>query len=136
MSCTEYKTVIRAEIPVLNGKGMTEAYAYFQPILGEADYLDEWDGEVEYFQYEEMKNDFVPVFEYSYGKTDNKRIGVDYILSYSNDYGSSKGKTNFSFEELAKLAEVIAEKFDIDPKKCRLVSYSWYNGGDEPVEFE
>lgn len=137
MSYNESKTVLRVEIPHLKGKGMKEAYEYFYPILGEPDDLDEWDGEIEYFSYYEKNHRFVPVDEYSYGRdATNDRWGVDLILSYGNDYGDCNGKANHSLGELRQLAEEMAEKFNVDPDTCRVVSYTWYNGGDEPREFE
>ncbi len=82
-------------------------------------------------------NDFVPVQEMSY-KRDSKddRWGVDYILRYFNDYGDEKGRSNHSIKELMDAANMLAEKFNVNPNTCRLVSYSWYNGTDEPIEFE
>jgi hypothetical protein len=137
MSYNESKTVIRVEIPHLRGKGNKEAYEFFYPILGEPDDVDEWDGEIEYFSYYEKNHRFIPVSEYSYGRNAaNDRWGVDLIIAYDNDYNEGKGRANHSLQELNELAGEMAEKFNVDPNRCRLVSYTWYNGGDEPIEFE
>ena len=136
MSYNETKSVLRAEIPQLKGKSRTEALEYFRQILGEPDDVDIWDGEVDFFEYEEKNHTYIPVEEYSYGKTDDDRWGGDLILAYSNDYGVEEGDMNYSLEELSVLADKMARKFNINPKNIRLLSYTWYNGSDEPRFFE
>lgn len=137
MSYNESKTVLRVEIPHLRGKSNKEAYEYFLPILGEPDDVDEWEGEVEYFSYYEKNHRFVPVSECSYGRNAaNDKWGVDLILAYGNDYNENIGDANHSLGELHKLSLELADKFNIDPNTCRVVSYTWYNGGDEPIEFD
>lgn len=135
MSYNESKTVLRAEIPMLRGKSIHEAYEYFSPLLGKPDDVDEWDGKVELFRYMNSKHDYVPVEKHVSGKTNDTRWGVDYILAYANDYGDKKGKANHSLKELQSIAEEMAKKFEINPENCRLVSYTWYNGSEEPIEF-
>lgn len=137
MSYNESKTVLRIEIPSLRGKSYHEAYKYFSSILGEADDIDDWDDVIEYFSYYEKNHKYIPVREYSYGRDAvNDRWGVDLLLAYGNDYRDSIGRANHSLQELNKLANDLGEKFNVDPKTARLVSYTWYNGGDEPVNFE
>lgn len=136
MSYNESKTVLRAELPMLRGKNIHEAYEYFSPLLGKADYVDEWDGKVEFFRYMDSKHDYVPVEKNVSGKASDKRWGIDYILAYANDYGDKKGKANHSLRELQSIAEEMAKKFEINPEDCRIVSYTWYNGSEEPIEFE
>lgn len=136
MSYNESKTVLRVEIPELRGKSNKEAYEYFLPILGEPDDIDEWEGEVEYFSYYEKNHKFVPVSENSYSRNAaNDKWGVDLILAYGNDYNETIGEANHSLGELQNLAQEMAEKFNIDPSRCKVVSYTWYNGGDEPIDF-
>lgn len=135
MSCNESKTVLRAEIPSLRGKDRGEVYKYFKPIIGEADDVDEFEGIIDYFHYDERNHDFVPVFEMSYGRGRDDKVGVDYILKYENDYGFRRGKVNHSIGELKKLSEMVGEKFNVSPDTVRIVSYTWYNGSDEPIIF-
>lgn len=136
MSYNESKMVLRGEIPHLKGKSRGEAFEYFQNILGEPDILDDWDGEVEYFNYEPENHKFVPVQENTGRSTDDNRWGVDYIIGYNNGYGEERGKDNVSLEELNKIVDEMTKKFEIDPKSIRIFSYSWYNGTDEPIYFD
>ena len=135
MSYNESKTVLRFEIPHLRGKSCGEVYEYFKPIIGEADEVDEWNGEIDYFHYERHRP-LIPVFEMTYDKSKDDKVGVDYILCYENDYGKRQGKANHSIAELTELSEKVAKKFGLDASMGRVVSYTWYNGGDEPIYFE
>jgi hypothetical protein len=136
MSFNETKTVVRVEIPELYGKSKTELYYYFKSILGESSYVDEWEGEVEYFSYDEEEFEIVPVHQYNRETESNVgKVGVDYILSYKTDYYAGKGKDGFTFKELNEIGQILEDKFGIDPENCKLFSYTWYNGADEPIKF-
>nr|WP_156736351.1 hypothetical protein [Mycobacterium sp. E3298] len=129
MSHTEYKTVIRAKIEGLEGKSKNEVYEFFKDILGEAKWIDEYDGEIERFSYEDKPGNFVAIQEYK-----SKQWGVDYILAHGSDY-SDGSDVNLSMEEIGGCCRLLNEKFGVKESECRLVSYSWYNGGDEPINF-
>lgn len=94
-----------------------------------------WDGKVDFFEYSEKKHDYIPVEELSYGKTDNDRWGVDYIIAYGSDYDHI-GDVNYSLKEISEFAKKLADKFNVDINSIRLLSYTWYNGADEPIYFE
>ncbi|GIN55043.1 MULTISPECIES: hypothetical protein [Bacillus subtilis group] len=132
----ESKTVLRAEIPHLKGVDTTEAYKYFKRLLGEADDFDEWEdeNEIDYFVYEALFHKYVPVA--SYGDGDMIIWGIDCILAYKDDHGNCKGKDIYSLAELKSYAEEMAKKFDVNPDKVKLLSYTWYNGVEEPIRFE
>lgn len=135
MSGMVYKSVLRAEIKELRGKGRTEAFAFFRPLLGEPEDIEVYEGEVEYFAYEEKAEALVPVQELSNRSNGEKRWGVDYVLSYSRE--DNEGED--SIVSLASLNEIsleLTKKFGIEPSSVRVLSYSWYNGGDEPILFE
>jgi hypothetical protein len=132
MSCMERKTTLRMEIPSLQGKDYTEAFEYFRNILGEPEELDldEETGEVYYFSYE---GKFQPVYDYS-----NKKWGADLILYHSSDYKvyvSSDYERGVTLKEFNMLADELVGKFGGNKEDIKLLSYEWYNGGDEPVRF-
>lgn len=137
MSYNEWKTVLRADIPTLKGKNQNEALDYFRTKLGEPEELDDYEGEILYFEYDILKHPFVPVKEHAHGKSlrENDRWGVDRVLSYGNDYDKTIGSVNHTLQELNEFANELQQKFDIDPSSIRLLSYKWYNGSDEPREF-
>lgn len=130
MSCNEYKTVLRSEIPQLKGKTYNEVYPFFVELLGEPDEKDEWDGEIEYFYY---GGKYKPVYDY-----DTERWGIDLTLHHASDYKTYiQMETNgLTLGEFKSLAYEMSQKFGIDENKVRLISYSWYNGADEPIKFE
>jgi hypothetical protein len=131
MSYNETKAVLRVEIPELKGKSYNELYQYFKDKIGEPSDVYKDGDYVEWFAYDERLCDIVPVIQYS-----TKRVGVDYILSYSTDFEEDHRKSSYTLEELNKYATILAEKFGVEPNKCRLFFYTWYNGADEPIEFE
>jgi hypothetical protein len=130
MSCNESKIVLRSEIPRLKDKTYNEAFLYFKEILGEPNEIDEYDGEVEYFQYE---GKLQPIFDY-----DSKRWGIDLVLHHESDYKTYiKMKSNgLTLDDFNSLANQISLQFSIDKYKIKLMSYTWYNGVDEPINFE
>lgn len=125
----EYKTVLRAEFPELEGKSRTEVYPFYKDIIGEADELEDYDGEVEYFSYE---GKYQPVHRY-----EKDRWGIDHVLHHESDYKTYiELKTNgVSLSEFEEMASKMSVKFGVDKSKIRLISYSWYNGSDEPIVF-
>lgn len=130
MSCMESKIVLRVEIESLKGSTYDEAYPYFKAFLGEADDIDEWDGVVEYFRYDKSLHEIIPVREYN-----ENRWGIDYILSYHYDGTLRIGKTEFALTEIIDATEKLCRMFNVNNDEIKLVSYEWYNGGDEPVSF-
>jgi hypothetical protein len=130
MSCNESKTVLRAEFPRLKGKSRNEAYPFYVKFLGEPIEVEEWNGEVDYFRYD---GEYQPVYDY-----DSKRWGIDLVLHHESDYNTYiEMKTNgLTLDEFNKLANEMSLKFEVDKYKIRLISYSWYNGSDEPISFE
>lgn len=99
-------------------------------MLGEPETLDEFDGEIEYFQY---AGKYQVVQDYK-----GNRWGIDLVLHHESNYRTYiEMETNgLSLEEFERLATEMSEKFNVDKKKIRLMSYSWYNGVDEPIFFE
>lgn len=126
----ESKIVLRAELPELKGKNRTEVFPIYKELLGEPETLDEFDGEIEYFQY---AGKYQAVQDYK-----ENRWGIDLVLHHESNYRTYiEMETNgLSLEEFERLATEMAEKFNVDKKKIRLMSYSWYNGVDEPIFFE
>ena len=136
MSETEYKTVLRFQIPALDQKGYPEVLEYFRSRLGEPEDIDEWEGEIEYFSYprEALMR---PVCR-------NKQWGVEAVLvhtRYRDTFGYSPQlckNQGVSLAELQKFGEEFS-KIGFDEKDIatmKLYSYSWYNGGDDPVHFD
>lgn len=136
MSGMVYKSVLRAEIKKLKGKGRTEAFAFFQPILGEPKELETYEGDVEYFGYEEQVHAFVPVQELNYRSEDGLRWGIDYILSYEREPEDGEGDTIYTLAKLNEIGLEMEQKFGIDPETVSVATYSWYTGSDEPIVFE
>ena len=122
MSYVESKVVLRIELPFLKGKTDTEAYEYFRSILGEAETVEEWEDEIEYFMYQ---GEFQPVSDY------RGLWGVDYMLSDS----SENMDCEVSILELNDKAKELSSKFGVPEANVKLFAYNWYNGGDEPISF-
>lgn len=130
MSCMESKMVLRVEIESLKGNSYDEAYPYYKSFLGEADEVEEWEGNVEFFTYEKSKHEFIPVLEYG-----EQRWGIDYILDYHYDGRRRNGKSAYTLSEIISATERICRTFNVSNDNVKLISYEWYNGGDEPVSF-
>lgn len=130
MSCMESKMVLRVEIESLKGDSCDDAYVYFKTFLGEADEVEVWDGKIKYFYYDESKHEFVPVLQY-----DGVRWGIDYILDYHYDGNRKSGKSEYTVAEIIASTERMCRMFNVSSDDIKLVSYEWYNGGDEPVSF-
>lgn len=131
MSFDVYKTVIRGEIPSLQGFNKTNAYNYFKKILGEANDIDEYDNEIDYFEYQ---GEFIPVYDYN-----NKKWGVDLVLSHktsSKTYIKSQYDKGINIKEFNELTEKLISKFpEIDKTKVKYINYTWYNSTEEPIYF-
>lgn len=130
MSCMESKMALRVEIENLKGSTYDEAYPYFKAFLGEADEVEDWEEKIEYFHYDKLKHEFVPVLQYN-----GKRWGIDYILHHYYNGTIKKGKTEYTLTEINAATERICQLFNVSKDEIKLVSYEWYNGGDEPVTF-
>jgi len=130
MSCNESKTVLRAEFPQLQGKTTNEVYPFYLEILGKPNEIDEYDDEVGYFSYE---GKYQPAYDY-----DSKKWGIDLVLHHESDYNTYiKQETNgLSLKEFDTLAKSMTDVFGVDKDKVRLISYTWYNGSEEPISFE
>lgn len=130
MSCNESKTVLRAEFPRLKGKSANEVYPFYKKLLGEPSDIDEWRGEVDWFEYE---GKYQPVHDY-----ENDRWGIDLILRHESDYETyiEMESNGFTLDEFHKLAHEMSLRFEVDKYRIKLMSYTWYNGADEPIKFE
>ena len=128
MSCMERKIVLRIELPQLKDKTTTEAYEYFKSILGVANEIDEWEGEIEFFSYDKS---IQPITDW------NGSWGVDYVLHHSSGYKTYIGENfnGLTLKEFEERAFILSDLFGIKYNNVKLMSYNWYNGGDEPVTF-
>jgi len=130
MSCVEDKTVLRVEIPRLSGINKTEAFNYFKKILGEPNDIDNDEKEVYYFEY---NGRFQPVYD-----SNNKKWGIDLVLAHKSTYKTYiqfDYKKGITLKEFGLLADELCQKFDIKKEDVKLLSFSWYNGGAEPISF-
>jgi hypothetical protein len=130
MSYTEYKTVIRTKIDGLKNKSKNEVYEFFKSVIGEAKEVDEYDGKIDYFHYDDDAGMLCPVQNYR-----TKQWGVDYVLAHGSDYNGSPSDVNLSLRDIKKHCNMLTTRFGVKESNCKLVSYSWYNGGDEPIHF-
>ncbi|OPH61847.1 hypothetical protein BC351_00985 [Paenibacillus ferrarius] len=128
MSCNETKTVLRAEIEELRSNKYNEAYMFFRGLgFREPDDIDGNDESVEWFYYKEKVGEVVPVYDY-----DEKRWGVDLVLGHSTDYDDSHSIST-TLQELQIKINELSERFG--NRNWKFVSYTWYNGSDEPIQF-
>jgi hypothetical protein len=125
MSNVESKTCLRVRIKPWKGFTWTKAYAKVLPILGKPNDIEEWDGEVEHFEYTGYA--FHKIKDYWY---------VDSVIDSNRE-----GEVNFC-ETIGAIMDYSRELLDLfgladtmEPEDVRLVSVSWYNGVDEPVEY-
>jgi len=133
MSYNETKLVIRLEIKQLKDKLDHEAYLYFREIFkrepDDIDYinfLDNCDENniVNYFYYDSSEFEIVQ-------DHDNNRWGIDYNLHCGEEYETAI----INMELIDKLVDNICNLFGVKRYECKLVSYTWYNGADEPILF-
>jgi len=125
MSNMESKTCLRVRIKPWKGFTWTKAYAKVLPILGKPSDIDEWRGDVEYFEYTGYA--FHKIKDYWY---------VDSVIDSDRE-----GSVNFC-ETLGVVQDYARELLDLlglsdtmGIEDVRLVSLTWYNGTDEPVEY-
>jgi hypothetical protein len=126
MSNAESKTCLRVRVKPWKGLTWTQVYAKLLPILGKPNDIEEWQDEVEYLEYTGYA--FHKIKDYWY---------VDYILQGCGD----DGDVNFceTLEEIMKFAQKFLDLLGLSDtmgiEDVRLVSLTWYNGTDEPVEY-
>jgi len=123
MSQDVTKIAIRLPLPELDGKTPQERLNHLKPILGEPIDIEEYDGTLIYFNY---KN-------YEFVTKDENRYAVDLILSEDNSYNHQR--LAIKIGNLIEKIDSFAEKFGHKGQECLIVASTWYNGGDEPVEF-
>lgn len=135
MSCQEYKTVIRARVP-LRTKDKHKAYLFFKDKLGEpteVDYSDKENTIVDYFDYDSSCK-FVPIIDYY---EHEYQYYVDYIIKHNYGYSEKIDRGNLSISEVYKISQELAILFNIDiDQDIKQISYDWYNGTDEPADFD
>lgn len=123
---SDYVTKVIVRIPLEKYAGMnrTQLWEAVQPLLGGkgcCSHFDEYEGEVEYFEYPHHK--FV-----------EKDIWyLDYLLtkSWTIDFDSYALPVN-------ELIGVIAQQcnlFSVPAELANIVFVHWYNGVDEPFEY-
>lgn len=130
MSENIHKNGFRVLIRSLKGKSKDDALEYFRSVLGEPDEIDEWNGKIEYFNY---NGKYQPRQEFSY-KSGNKNENwvVDYVLSEGPEHENSEFYINLI--DMTENIKELAQKFNVNENDIILFSYTWYNGADEPVE--
>lgn len=130
MSNTESKTCLRIRVDSWERKSWDEVYSIVEPLFENDDpmTIDRWDNEVEYFSYQNHRF-----------HNDNGVWYVDNI--FEEDTKSGTGEIDFceSLEEIAKSAHELLDflglKDTMKVNDVRLVSVSWYNGCEEPVNY-
>lgn len=128
MSCMESKLVFRCELPELYGMSYEEVLPYFTERIGNPSYIDENDGVINYFEYE---GNLQPVYDY-----DNNVWGIDYIAGQVDENKHDDLRISLSVHEIEMIFAELFGCFSINEDDVRLVSYSWYNGADEPISFD
>ena len=127
MSCMVKTVAIRAEIKDLRGKNKQEAYQFYKKYFGEAnDYFD--DGE---FYYDREEGEINPVIDL------DGNYGVEYLIKSVRKYKSGYNDICIiSYSEFKEITEKITNKISgVNKEDINLVSYTWYNGVDEPIYF-
>lgn len=128
MSCMESKLVFRCELPELHGMSHGEVLPYFAERMGDPSYIAENDGVINYFEYE---GNLQPVYDY-----DNNIWGIDYIAGQVNENEYEDLYISLSMGEIEMIFAELYGLFGVNEDDVRLVSYSWYNGADEPISFD
>lgn len=128
MSTNVAKSSIRLYLPCLDGKSHGEALEYFKNKIGDTDDVDQYDGKVFYFTYDDADHPFRPV-------SDGNYWGVEIILSEERDYENPD--LNISITTLQDQIQNLLDKFaeDANPDNISVHGYVWYNGTDEPIVF-
>lgn len=128
MSDNVTKTALRLHLPQLTGKNWTEAWEVIRPILGDKDKCsdfdyDDEDEEVLWFEY--------PNYRFHQRGED---WYVDRILKCDKSYNHPRFA--MSFVSLVDLLEEETKRFSAKKSGVNIVAVSWYNGTDEPFEFD
>jgi hypothetical protein len=120
----EYKTVVRLPLPALDGKTDVEALEFFRKKIGEPTYADTPDenGGM-FFEYED--GTYRPVYD-----CEVKRWGVDKVLAHETE--EPVFFIRMTTTRLVEVEREMRDKFDTHGNVFFL-SYSWYNGVDEPI---
>tara|TARA_Y100000310_G_scaffold57488_2_gene52737 strand:+ start:61252 stop:61668 length:417 start_codon:yes stop_codon:yes gene_type:complete len=133
MSETVNECLLVMEIPELREKDRNQAYAFFREKLGEPAEVEEWDGRIEYFEYE---GDLKPV-------EGEGKWGIAYVISKREpDYG-----TESAIVCLDDLLTVAKERFHsfldhsdytkcVHPSRLILANLHWYSGVEAPDIFK
>lgn len=124
MSDMEYKTVVRLPLPNLDGLSTTEVLKFFREKIGEPSDVDELDGKVEGFYYED--GEYRPIYDH-----ETKRWAIDKVLA-EEDESQEKDPIPMTVHKLANIEANMQIKFGTR-NKVFFLSYSWYNGENEPV---
>ena len=130
MSENETKVAIRLEIKQLQGKSGHEAYLYFKEVFkrepDDIDYYDHYDNNkiVNYFYYDSSEYDIIR-------DEDNNKWGIDYNLYCGEEHEYAI----INVFEIDDIVDNICDIFNVGRHECKLVSYVWYNGADEPIVF-
>jgi len=145
MSSNVFTYGIRGRIPQLNGADTTAALAFFRPLIGEPEDIDELDGVVNYFYYDDYaspyskesqsrKREYQAVRNETYKQKDPGWGVQKSFHSMSDEAGPTEMLLSLEFiqDEINKMAK----RFGLDPSLIIVYSYSWYNGSDEPIELD
>lgn len=146
MSTTVHKTALRLPIPSLSGRPLEDVVAYFTEFLGEPEEVDGDENGLYYFGYPSWyeKNKTRSPMDFIHPVTDNKgNWAFEILLALSLDgYNHETGLCPeclhgkpLDTRAALELAETLRLMGYEETAPCELVSYSWYNGGDEPVKF-
>lgn len=131
MSETKSKCGYRVPIEFLRGKNWTEALAYFRPLIGEPEDVDEFEGEVQYFSYADNAK-YRGCEEDNNGEYESKNDGWFIDMTLEEDYGYESADLHLTFGEIEKNVSELSEKFGADKSEIMVFGYSWYNGVEEP----
>ena len=133
MSTNITKFGIRAKLYNLNGKSPEEVLEYF---AGKGFHLE--DPEEDFESYPVFKEGFH--LKDSVNKTYPIRSGqtgewgIEHLYYYSTD-GNEKGSTSKYMETIYEDMRVLETEYDVDIEQIIIFSYTYYNGGDEPISF-
>ena len=122
MSDNETKVAVIARLRELDGKNREDVIGFFKERLGKP---DEYDDDEDWF-YRPEQDKIVP-----YSSLDDA-WGVEYTI-FISDYNEYYHTVYKSLQEIQQIIEKMKQKFpEILDEDIKLVSYTWYNGVDEP----
>lgn len=156
MSDVVFKVSLRMHIPELDGASYAQALDFYRPLLGEPVEVDVGDdGVVTYFGYEgirspiprtpgSIKDYLFPVHTFRNKEgCSSPRWGVELVLrcgSVGWDWrgGFCSGSFTLSLD-IDSVRKALRDS-NVLPgdlvDRGKLYAYTWYNGGDEPIEFD